>query len=178
MINFRYVGFVDTFSLVASLRAKLNLFTGEADLKTLLLRDVSEDGVAKAHPLWRKWPELTNRIKQVQRIDQMREFELGRVALELLRPGGVRAWNRETVDWLRFHVALVTNPLAYFYSGIEFDQHADRFCELGEHGRADEPGELRRDAAHSPRRRFPKEGVSRCRSRNDLKPRTISPFFF
>lgn len=119
MINFRYVGFVDTFSLVASLRAKLNLFTGEADLKTLLLRDVSEDGVAKAHPLWRKWPELTNRIKQVQRIDQMREFELGRVALELLRPGGVRAWNRETVDWLRFHVALVTNPLAYFYSGIE-----------------------------------------------------------
>lgn len=120
-MNFRSVGFVDTFSLVASLRARLNLFAPADDMQTLLLRAVDEDGKVKVHPQWRKWPEMTNRIKQTQRmIDTEKQFELGRVALELLKPGGVVGWNRELLgNWLRFHLAVVTNPLSVVYSGPE-----------------------------------------------------------
>lgn len=119
-MNFRSVGWVDTFSLVASLRARLNLFAPSDELQTFLLRAVDEDGKVKVHPQWRKWPELTNRIKQAQRlIDAEKQFQLGRVALELLRPGGVVGWNREPGEWLRFHLAVVTNPLAIVYSGPE-----------------------------------------------------------
>ena len=121
MINFRLCGWVDTFSLIASLRPKLNLFSGTAEMQTLLLRAIDEDGKVKVHPQWRRWPELTNRVKQAHRlIDTEKQFELGRVALELLKPGGIVGWNRETSqDWLQFHLAIVTNPLALFYSGVE-----------------------------------------------------------
>lgn len=121
MINFRLCGWVDTFSLIASLRPKLNLFTGVGEMQTLLLHARDEDGKVKVHPQWRKWPELTNKVKQAQRmIDTEKQFELGRVALDLLKPGGIVGWNRETSqDWLRFHLAIVTNPLALFYSGVE-----------------------------------------------------------
>jgi hypothetical protein len=54
------------------------------------------------------------------RLDQHQNFEMGRVTIEMLEPGGVVPWHQpELGEWATLHLPIVTNPRAMMYADCQ-----------------------------------------------------------
>lgn len=127
MPNFAVLGFVDSFALAGSLRSRMGMFpTGTP--RVLPIRGqrngtemADEDFVDRAET----WPELRNMVKLLTRqaTRLVGAVDLGCISMEMLDPGAATAWASESgayaERWTRAHLALRTNPGAWFYCGGE-----------------------------------------------------------
>ena len=119
-MNFEPLATLNVWPLATSLHGRLNLFSGDGDLQSIVIRRIDETGVARFRKeLWQRWPPLTNVVGIIRRHPRAKEMELGRVALELLKPAGIVPWERETTTWQRLHLAIVTNLAAMMHSGTQ-----------------------------------------------------------
>lgn len=141
-MNFQFRNHLDVWPVLGGLYERRKLFTEHSERhegtdqvpsKSLYLRapeDQSAENWLKDMPIrdeqvLTEWGEMQDLLKRVHEdIDPNRE--VGRVMLAALKPQSVIAWHLDCGPYHdlheRYHVALITNPLAYLYSSYQM-QH-------------------------------------------------------
>jgi len=119
--NFLAVGWFDTWPMIASLRQRQNLFpAADEGRRRLAIREPGDgEDVWRHHDEFEKWVPLRNLIAKIRRQPATEGTDTGRILLEWLEPGAVVHWTHHETNWQRFHMALVTNPLCWVFSGAE-----------------------------------------------------------
>lgn len=118
MSNFLTLGHFDIWALVATLRQRRSLFAGEGPVRRAVMRY----GSGAEEPEASKWIALQNTLSRARRLAPG-PIEMGAVSFEMLMPRSWVGWDDpdgpEREGWQETHLALLTNPLAWLYSGIE-----------------------------------------------------------
>jgi hypothetical protein len=121
---FTFVGFIEPFDLICSLKGRMGLFAGTG-LRTLHLRGPRKGGDGEDYVDTRelsRWPEVRAVLQRVEAFCKKRfsaDIEFGRVYLEMLDPGTAAptrsARNHYGFSHLRLVLALRANPGAYLW---------------------------------------------------------------
>ncbi len=132
MPNFAAVAFLDTLELAGSLRTRWGQFKVEAPGHRILRirghAKGSEEGDDRfgGYEAAKKWPELGNLRSIITRRAALilpPGVEFGRIFFEMLDPGAMLDWNRETSPyferWTRAILPLRTNPATLLIYGTE-----------------------------------------------------------
>lgn len=140
MSNLRPVTFIDTWALTSFLFRNKDLFEKDTarqsmegsahhDTRNILLRGPAnptvdnwfDDVPQHNYPVMDKWSSLKAVLGKIQRA--VDADVLGKALIVSLKPGGVVDWHTDDGEYfdkyLRFHLALVTNPFSLLYSGGE-----------------------------------------------------------
>ena len=140
-MNFIYLAFLDTLALTASLPSHMHLFPAADAFREIRLRENTERGWPlhaeevdalreirlreetergwRLHPDYAKWNSLRNILSRVRHLPACKDFTLGAVRLEMLRPHGIVPWTPPAEGPEILHLALTTNPGAQMICGLE-----------------------------------------------------------